>query len=89
MNDNDEIFRYDERRDASRVRKWDEENEWLLRKTNNETEENDQKIEKSDREDEKHDRRKYLNKNDRQTIESCDLNVFFARDRRLSETKVK
>ena len=71
------------------MRKWDEKNEWLLRKTSNETEEDDQKVEKNDREDERHNRRKYLNKNDRQIIESCDFDVFLARDRRLFETKIK
>ena len=89
MNDNDEIFQHDERRDASRVRKWDEKSEWLFRKTSNETEKDDQKVEKNDREDERHGRRKYLNKNDRQTVESCDLNAFFAWDRRSLEAKVK
>ena len=89
MNGNGEIFRHDERRDASRVRKWDEESEWLLRKTSNETEEDDQKVEKSGRENERHDRRKYLDKDDRQAVESCDLNVFSARDRRSFEAKIK
>ena len=89
MNNNDEIFRHDERRDASRMRKWSEESEWLLRKTSNEIKRGDQKVEKNGREDERHDRKKYLNKDDRQTIENCDLDVFSARDRRFLETKIK
>ena len=71
------------------MRKWNEESEWLVQKTINEIEEDDQKIEKNDRKDERHDRRKYLNKNDHQAVGSCDLDVFFARDRRPLEAKIK
>ena len=78
MNNNDKVFRFDETRDASRMRKCDENSEWMLRKTNNEIEEDDQKIEKSDREDERHDERKYLSKNSGQTVDDRDFSVFSA-----------
>ena len=55
MNNNDKVFRYDETRDALRLRGRDENNKRMLRKLNDEIEEGDQKIEKSDRKDEKHD----------------------------------
>ena len=55
MNNNDKVFRHDETRNASRLRECDENNERILRKSNNEIEENNQKIEKNDRKDEKYD----------------------------------
>ena len=48
MNDNDKIFRYDETRDASRMREHNENSEQIFRKTSNEIKEDDQKIEKND-----------------------------------------
>ena len=71
------------------MRKRDENSGWMLRKTNNETEKSDQKIEKSDRKDERHDGRKYLNKDNDQTISDRDLNVFSAQDQRFFEMKIK
>ena len=61
----------------------------MFRKTNNEIEEDDQKIEKNDRKDEKHDERKYLNKDNDQTVDDHDFNIFFARDQRLFKAKIK
>ena len=71
------------------MRERDEDNERILRKTNHEIERNDKKIEKDDRENEEHDWRKYLNKNDDQTVDDRDLSAFSARDQRLFETKIK
>ena len=45
------------------MRKRDENNKWIFRKTNNKIEENDQKVKKNDRENERHDWRNYLSKN--------------------------
>ena len=59
------------------MRECDENNEQIFRKTNNEIEENDQKIEKNDRKDKRHDWRKYLNKDNDQTIDDYDFNVFY------------
>ena len=55
MNNNDKVFRYDETRDASRLRECDKDNERIFRKLNNKIEKNDQKIEKNDRKDKRHD----------------------------------
>ena len=62
------------------MRKRDENSEWIFQKINNEIEESDQKIEKNDRKDERHDERKYLNKNNDQTVGDRDFNVFFAQN---------
>ena len=71
------------------MRERDESNERMLRKINNEIEEGDQEIEKSDWENERHDWRKYLSKNNNQTVDDRDLSIFFARDQRSLETKIK
>ena len=71
------------------MRKRDENNEWMFRKINNENEEDDQKIEKNDRKNEKHDWKKHLNKNNNQTVDDFDLNVFSARDQCFFKTKIK
>ena len=89
MNDDDKIFWFNKICDASRMRRRDENNEWIFRKTNNETEEDDQKIEKSGREDERHDERKYLNKDSGQAVSDRDLSVLFARNQRSFEAKIK
>ena len=61
----------------------------MLRKINNKTEENNQKIEKNDRKDEKYNEKKYLNKNNDQTIDDCDFNVSFTQDQRFFKVKIK
>ena len=76
MNDDDKIFRFDQTRDASRMRKRDKNNKWIFRKINDKIEKNNQKIEKNNRKDEKHDWRKYLNKDNDQAVDDRDLNVF-------------
>ena len=63
-----------------RMRERDEDSERMLRKTNNEIEENDQKIEKNDWKNERHDWRKYLSKNNDQTVDDRDFNIFSTRD---------
>ena len=88
MNDNDKVFRHDKTRDATQVRECNENNEWMLRKTNNEIKENDQKIKKSSREDERHDWRKCLNKNNDQIVDDRDFNFFSARNQRSFKAKV-
>ena len=50
---------------------------------------NDQKVEKSGRENEKHDWKKHLSKDDRQTVENCNLDVFFTQDQRFFRAKIK
>ena len=47
MNNDDKIFRYDEIRDASRLRERDENNKRTFRKSNNKIKKDDQKIEKN------------------------------------------
>ena len=71
------------------MREQDENSEQMLRKTNHEIKKSDKKTEKDDRENEEHDRRKYLNKNDDQTVDDCDLSAFFAQNQRFIETKIK
>ena len=61
----------------------------MFRKTNNETEEDDQKVEKSDRENKRHNWRNYLSKDNNQTVDDRDLNVFFARNQCFFEMKIK
>ena len=61
----------------------------MFRKLNNKIKEDSKKIKKNDREDERHDWRKYLNKNNDQTVDGCDFNVFFTRDQRSFKTKIK
>ena len=61
----------------------------MLRKINNEIKENDQKIEKNNWKDKRHDWKKYLNKNNDQTVDDHDFNTFVTRDQRLFEVKIK
>ena len=63
MNNDNKIFRFDEIRNASRMRERDEINKWIFQETSDKIKENDQKIEKNNRENERHDWKKYLNKN--------------------------
>ena len=58
-------------------------------KTSDKTEEDDQKTEKNDQENERHDWRKYLNKNNDQTVDGRDFNVFFTQNQRFFKTKIK
>ena len=61
----------------------------MFRKTNNKIEKDNQKIKKNDRKNEKHDEKKYLNKNNDQTVDDRDLNTSFTRDQRFFKIKIK
>ena len=54
MNDDDRILRYDETRDASRMRERNENSKRMLRKINHEIKRNNKKTEKNDRKNERH-----------------------------------
>ena len=55
MNNNDEIFQYNEIRDASRMRERNENSERIFSKTNHEIKRSNKKVEKNDRENKEHD----------------------------------
>ena len=85
VNGIDEVVRFDEGRDASRGRWWNEETKLLLEKTDNKIERNNEKIEKNSRKDDQHGWRKHLSENCFQERKDRIFDVFDARDQRVSE----
>ena len=71
------------------MRERDKNNERMLRKINHETEKSNKKTEKDDRENEEHDCKKYLSKDNDQTVDDRDFNAFSAQDQRFFEAKIK
>ena len=86
MNDINEIVRFDEERDASWVRWWNEKIELWLRKSDNKIKKDNEKIEKNNEKDDQHDWKEHLSENCFQKRKCRIFDVFDVNDQRVFET---